>query len=50
MCFFQTLTNGSGFYLAMQKESLPEGRKVVLRNKRTKDFHDDFSGKRGLYS
>ncbi|CAG2255852.1 unnamed protein product [Mytilus edulis] len=42
-----TLTNGSGFYLAMQKESLPEGRKVVLRNKRTKDFHDDFSGKRG---
>ncbi|CAC5404439.1 unnamed protein product [Mytilus coruscus] len=42
-----TLTNGSGFYLAMQKESLPEGRKVVLRNKRTKEFHDDFSGKRG---
>ncbi|XP_052066322.1 uncharacterized protein LOC127705978 isoform X4 [Mytilus californianus] len=42
-----TLTNGSGFYLAMQRESLPEGRKVVLRNKRTKEFHDDFSGKRG---
>lgn len=42
-----TLTNGSGFYMAIAKESLPEGRKVVLRNKQTKEFHDDFSGKRG---
>ena len=35
--------------MAMAKESLPEGRKVVLRNKQSKEFHDDFSGKRGWY-
>ncbi|XP_060080381.1 uncharacterized protein LOC132559772 [Ylistrum balloti] len=38
-----TLTNGSGFYLASNKEVLGDGRKVVLRAKETGDFIDDFS-------
>ena len=42
---FQSLTNGSGFYKAEGKEMLTEGRRLVLRNKETGEFIDDFTGK-----
>ncbi|KAJ8299502.1 hypothetical protein KUTeg_023562 [Tegillarca granosa] len=44
-----SLTNGSGFYLATSKESLPELRKVVIRKKDTKEFIDDFGKAKGWY-
>ncbi|XP_071099543.1 uncharacterized protein [Haliotis cracherodii] len=40
-----TLTNGSGFYMIEQKELLTEGRRLVLRNKETGEFIDDFTSK-----
>lgn len=41
---FQSLTNGSGFYEVTSKEMWSEGRKLVIRNKETGDYTDDFSG------
>ncbi|XP_072408784.1 uncharacterized protein [Chiloscyllium punctatum] len=32
------------FYLAMEKETFPESRKIVLQDKKTKKFVEDFSG------
>ncbi|ESO91608.1 hypothetical protein LOTGIDRAFT_233395 [Lottia gigantea] len=40
-----SLTNGSGFYLLETKEMLTDGRKVVLFNKQTEEFLDDFTVK-----
>lgn len=42
-----SLTGGVGYYLANSKESLPDGRVVIVRNKKTGEFIDDFA-KRGL--
>ncbi|KAK3101728.1 hypothetical protein FSP39_005894 [Pinctada imbricata] len=39
-----SLTNGSGFYECYGKETLVEGRKVVIRNRETGEFFDDFTG------
>ncbi|XP_055998277.1 uncharacterized protein LOC125647533 isoform X2 [Ostrea edulis] len=39
-----SLTNGSGFYEVTSKEMWSEGRKLVIRNKETGDYTDDFSG------
>ncbi|KAI0208353.1 hypothetical protein LSAT2_006967 [Lamellibrachia satsuma] len=47
-----SLTNGSGFYLAegSKKEVLSEMRKLVLQEKMTGVYFDDFTGKRkGIY-
>lgn len=41
---FQSLTNGSGFYEATSKELWTEGRKIVIKNKDTEEYFDDFSG------
>ncbi|XP_050411091.1 uncharacterized protein LOC126825502 [Patella vulgata] len=43
-----SLTNGSGFYLLEGKEMLTEGRKVVLFQKDTEEFLDDFTVKTKL--
>ncbi|CAH1786443.1 unnamed protein product [Owenia fusiformis] len=40
-----TLTNGAGFYLCDSKELCGEGRRIVLRNKKTGEFLDDFTSK-----
>ncbi|XP_041366840.1 uncharacterized protein LOC121381572 [Gigantopelta aegis] len=40
-----SLTNGSGFYKAEGKEILTEGRRLVLRNRETGEFTDDFTSK-----
>lgn len=40
-----SLTNGSGFYLTKISEVIGEGRHVVLRNKDTGEFIDDFTSK-----
>ncbi|XP_032894096.1 uncharacterized protein LOC116984113 [Amblyraja radiata] len=37
-------TETNGFYLAVEKEIFPENRKLVLQNKNTKKFTEDFSG------
>lgn len=39
-----SLTNGSGFYEATSKELWTEGRKIVIKNKDTEEYFDDFSG------
>ncbi|XP_078251107.1 uncharacterized protein LOC144590125 [Rhinoraja longicauda] len=39
-----TFTETNGFYLAVEKETFPENRKLVLQNKNTKKFTEDFSG------
>ncbi|XP_061182605.1 uncharacterized protein LOC133190936 [Saccostrea echinata] len=39
-----SLTNGSGFYEVTSKEVWTEGRKIVIKNKETGEFTDDFSG------
>ncbi|KAK3602636.1 hypothetical protein CHS0354_034226 [Potamilus streckersoni] len=40
-----SLTNGSGFYLSSNKETLNDGRRLILRHKETKEFIDDFTSK-----
>ena len=42
---WQSLTNGSGFYLSTVKEQLNEGRRLVLRHKETREFIEDFTNK-----
>lgn len=39
-----SLTGGNGFYQNPNKESLWTGRKIVVRDKETGEFYDDFSG------
>ena len=43
--FFQSLTNGSGFFLSDSREMVGEGRHVVLRHRETGEFIDDFTNK-----
>lgn len=43
--FFQSLTNGSGFFLSDAREMVGEGRHVVLRHRETGEFIDDFTNK-----
>ncbi|KAH3877689.1 uncharacterized protein LOC127872130 isoform X2 [Dreissena polymorpha] len=38
-----SLTNGSGFYLSTSKETIGEGRKIVLRRKETGEYIEDFT-------
>ncbi|KAK7098620.1 uncharacterized protein [Littorina saxatilis] len=40
-----SLTNGSGFFLSDAREMVGEGRHVVLRNRDTGEFTDDFTCK-----
>lgn len=43
-----SLTNGSGFYLSNNKETLSEGRRLVLRRRETGEFIEDFTNKSKL--
>ncbi|KAL5006741.1 hypothetical protein ScPMuIL_015547 [Solemya velum] len=40
-----TLSNGSGFYYSNCKETLTEGRKLILQNVKSGEFIDDFTKK-----
>ena len=50
-CFlFQSLTGGTAFYHNTEKEQCSEYRKIVLQNKETKEFIDDFTARnKGLH-
>lgn len=41
------LTQGNGFYRAYEHESCTPDRRIVLRDKKSKDFLDDFTGAPG---
>ncbi|KAK6482400.1 hypothetical protein HHUSO_G15403 [Huso huso] len=39
-----SLTRGGGFYLAQEKETVARNRRIILQNKETGEYIDDFSG------
>ncbi|MGH0135074.1 UNVERIFIED_CONTAM: hypothetical protein FKN15_056997 [Acipenser sinensis] len=39
-----SLTRGGGFYLAREKETVARNRRIILQNKETGEYIDDFSG------
>ena len=43
----QSFTNGAGFYLAAGKEVVSDMRKIVLKDKETGEFIDNFSSTKG---
>ena len=43
----QSFTNGAGFYLAAGKEVVSDMRKIVLKDKETGEFIDNFSSAKG---
>lgn len=43
--YMQNLTGGTAFYFSTDKEQCSEYRKIVLRNKETKEYIDDFTSR-----